>query len=161
MAHHETHQFQSDVSWTLEAETLNVMSVVSAKFQVYPVLSVFHLSEKRIFLSSCPSCLCHETLQVLDQWMAEPRRQKSTNTNNRNVASGTLSTSQKLTCFLKTATMQTPQRLPDCHQTVQEVLGHLSEYQLCLRFHPTHHHSHQCYSQHFLHSVPHHPLHTH
>ena len=41
---------------------------------------------------------------------------------------------------MHTLEMQTHQRLPDCHQTVQEVLGHLSEYQLCMQFHPAHHH---------------------
>ena len=76
VVHHELHQPQSDASWTSEDETQNVRSVVLAKCQVYPSLSVFHLSEKRICLNSHPSCLCHETLQVFDQWMAELSRSK-------------------------------------------------------------------------------------
>ena len=56
--------------------------------------------------------------------------------------------------------MRTHQHLPDCHQTVQEVLGHLSEYQLCMQCHPTHHHSHQCSSQRLLRSCHRHHLHT-
>ena len=73
---HELYQLQSDAFWTSEDETRHVSSVFLAEGQVYPNLSVFHLSEKRTFLSSCPSCLCHETLQVFDQWMAEPSHQK-------------------------------------------------------------------------------------
>ena len=53
------------------------------------------------------------------------------------------------------------QRLPDCHQPVQEVLGHLSEYQLCMQCHPTHHHhSDQRTSQRLLRSGHRHYLHT-
>ena len=48
---------------------------------------------------------------------------------------------------MHTLEMRTDQRLPDCHQHVQEVLGHLSEYQLCMLFHPTRHHSHLCTNQ--------------
>ena len=73
---HELRQPQSDASWTSEDETRNVRSVVLARCQVYPGVSAFHPSAKRISLSSCPSCLCHETLQAFDQWMAEPSRQK-------------------------------------------------------------------------------------
>ena len=56
--------------------------------------------------------------------------------------------------------MLTHQRLPDCRQTVQEVLGHLSEYQLCMQCHPTHHHSHQRTSQRLLRNGDRHHLHT-
>ena len=59
-----------------------------------------------------------------------------------------------------TLEMRTHQHLPDCSQTVQEVLGHLSEYQLCMQCHPTHHHSHQRTSQRFLRSGHRHHLHT-
>ena len=59
-----------------------------------------------------------------------------------------------------TLEMRTHQHLPDCHQTVQEVLGHLSEYQLCVQCHPTHHHSHTCTSQRLLRSCHRHHLHT-
>ena len=45
-----------------------------------------------------------------------------------------------------------------CHQTVQEVLGHLSEDQLCMQCHPTHHHSHQRTSQRLLRSCHRHRL---
>ena len=61
--------------------------------------------------------------------MAEPSRQ-STNTNNWKVAPGTLNTRQNCDLPMHTLEMQKHQRLPDCHQTVQEFLGHLSEYQL-------------------------------
>ena len=75
VVHHELHQLQSDAFRTSEDETQNVRTVVLAKCQVYPCLETFHHSEKRIFFSSHPSCLCHETLQAFDQWMAEPSRQ--------------------------------------------------------------------------------------
>ena len=58
---------QSDASWTSEDETQHVSSVVLAKCQLCPGLSVFHLSEKNIFLSSYPSSLCQKTFQVVDQ----------------------------------------------------------------------------------------------
>ena len=57
---------------------------------------------------------------------------------------------------MHTLEMRTNQRLPDCHQTFQVVLGHLSGYQLCMLFHPTRHHSHQCTSQRLPHSTHHH-----
>ena len=65
-------------------------------------------------------------------------------------------------CDLLTHTleMQMHQRLPDCHQTVQEVSGHMSEYPLCMLILPTLHHSRQCASQHRPHSIHLHHLHT-
>ena len=59
-----------------------------------------------------------------------------------------------------TLEIRTHQHLPDCHQTVQEVLGHLSEYQLCMQFHPTHRHSYQRSSQRLLRSCHRHHPHT-
>ena len=61
---------------------------------------------------------------------------------------------------MHTLEMQKRQLLPDCHQSVQEVLGHLSENQQCMRFHPTHHQSHQCTSQRLLRGSHRHYLHT-
>ena len=96
MVHHELRQLQSDASWTSEDETQN-----GAKYQVYPSMSFFKLSEKEIFLPSYPSCLYHETLLgfSISGWLSHAV--KSTNTNKKKIASGTLDTSQKLTCFFE------------------------------------------------------------
>ena len=66
VVHHELHQPQSDASCTSEDAARHVRSVIVARCQVYPGLSVFHSCWKKISLSSCSSCLCHETLQVFD-----------------------------------------------------------------------------------------------
>ena len=76
VVHRELYQPESDASWTSVDDTRHVSSAFLTECQVYPNLSVFHLSENRIFLSSNPSCLCHETLQCFRQWMAEPSHQK-------------------------------------------------------------------------------------
>ena len=132
----------------LGRKTQNVRSVLLARCQVY---------QGPLALLAFATRLCR---LAISGWLSQAV--KSTNANSRKVASHTLDTSQKLTCFLKTAIhtlleMRTHQRLPGCHQTVQEVLGHLSEYQLCTQFHPTRHHSRQCTSQH----LPHRILHSH
>ena len=104
---------------------------------MYQGFATFHLSAKRISLSSY-HCLAPRFCRfAISGWMSQTV--KCTNANNRKVASCTLDARQKLTRFLKsgdlpkhTLEMRTHQRLPGRHQTVQEVLGHLSEYQLCV-----------------------------
>ena len=103
VAHHRLCQLRLDASWTLVDETRTMKSMVLARLQVYQRLETFRLHAKKTYFSFCPSCHCHETLQVCEQWMAEPSRQ-STNANNKKVASGTFDARQKLTCFFKTAT---------------------------------------------------------
>ena len=85
----------------------------------------------------------------------------------RKVESGTLDTRQKLACFLEncdllthTFEMRMHQRLPGCHQTGQEALGHLSA-ALCVLILPTCHHRRQCATQHRLRNTSHHHLHNH
>ena len=108
------------------------------KCQVYPGLSAFHISEKKIFLPSYLLALATRLCRFsISGWLSQAV--KSTDANIKKIASGTLDTSQKLTCFLKTATCRCIHLR--CRRIsvfplaikliVQEVLVHLSEYQLC------------------------------
>ena len=81
VVHHELHQPLSDASWTSEDETRHVSSVFLAECQVYTTR------------------LCRLSISG---WLSQAV--KSTDTNSRKIACGTLDTSQKLACFLKTAT---------------------------------------------------------
>ena len=92
---------------------------------------------------------------------------KSTNTNNRKIYLWHSRHEPKAHVLLEncdlpkhTLEMRTHQRLPDCHLTVQRSSGSLSEYQLCMQCHPTHHHSHQRTSQRLLRRGHRHHLHT-
>ena len=107
-------------------------------------------------------CLCHETLQACDQWMAEPSRQKHLcqqhesslwHSSHKPEAHVLL---ENFDLLMHTLEMLTHQRLSDCHQTVQKF------WVICWSthcVHPSRHHSHQCTSQHHPHSILRH--HTH
>ena len=103
MVHHVLHQPHSDASWTSEYETRHVSSVSLAECQVYPDLLVFHFLRRRL---SIPLALLALATRLYRFPISGRLSQaiKSTNTNNKKIVSGTLDTSQKLVCFLKTAT---------------------------------------------------------
>ena len=126
VVHRRFYHFLSDASWTSADEVLSVRSVFG-KTPGVPRFGDFPLFYEEVFsfLLAFASRLCRFSISG---WLSQAV--KSTNTNSRKIACGTLDTSQKLTCFLKTATlpmhtleMQTHQRLPGCHQTVQEAVG--------------------------------------
>ena len=63
--------------------------------------------------------------------------------------------------LMQTLEMRMHQRLPGCHQTVQDLLGHLSEDPLCMLILPTRHHRRHCGTQHRLPRIHRHHIHTH
>ena len=102
MVHHERCQLRSDVSWTSVDETRNVRSMDLARLQVLAEvwkLTTFVRRGLPFPLAFAALATRHSKFSITG-WLSQAI--KSTNADNKKIASGTLDT--RHTCFLKTAT---------------------------------------------------------
>ena len=164
MVHHELRKLQSDASWTSEDETREVDGF--GKTPGVPRFGQLCTFMRRglffpLALLAFATRLCRF---AISGWLSQAV--KSTNANNSSLWHSWHETEvhvlhENCDLLMHTLEMRMHQRLPDCHQTVHEILGHLSEGPSCMLILRTRHHSRQYAGQHRPHSIHRHHLRTH